>query len=550
MVFKRNDSINRRLQSSEPALSPRFARLVRESWWLLVVAACLYLALILATYAKSDPGWSFSGIGRAACQSRRRRRRVARGPAALSVRPVGLVVGDRRRRAGRRRLSPRGAARRRDGPSVGVWVRSVSRSCSRQRSARGDPAVEAAGVAAAGAGRRARRRIGQGLRARIGFNGATLLLLALFAVGSSLLFGISWLRVMERIGAGIEAADRRGAPSPRGRARPQDRRRGHDGTRARRRAIARGRGGARAGGGRAAGGARAEVRARREGKAAAAVHRHARFAAAAAGAARGRAVDAGIGQHRDARIHVAAHRTQAGRLRRQRQGAGRLSRAGDHALRDRARRRREGRADRQPDQGPRARAVGGVDPRGRDHSRQVVHGPRTAQSAPAGGEAGRDPVVDDVQRHAGRADAGAGQGHRRQAGGRRPGADAAPAGRGHHGLGQVGRGQRDDPVAALQGRAEAGAPDPDRSQDARTVDVRGHSASAGAGGHQHEARPQRAQLVRRRDGAALQADVDARRAQPRRLQRQDRRGPQGRQEGTESVVADAGDTRSRSRRCR
>ena len=47
--------------------------------------------------------------------------------------------------------------------------------------------------------------IGQGLTRAIGFNGATLLLLALFAVGSSLFFGISWLRVMERLGAGIEA---------------------------------------------------------------------------------------------------------------------------------------------------------------------------------------------------------------------------------------------------------------------------------------------------------------------------------------------------------
>ena len=46
--------------------------------------------------------------------------------------------------------------------------------------------------------------LGQGLAHAIGFNGATLLLLALFAVGSSLLFGISWLKVMERIGAGIE----------------------------------------------------------------------------------------------------------------------------------------------------------------------------------------------------------------------------------------------------------------------------------------------------------------------------------------------------------
>ena len=36
---------------------------------------------------------------------------------------------------------------------------------------------------------------------------------------------------------------------------------------------------------------------------------------------------------------------------------------------------------------------------------------------------------------------------------RRPRADAASARRRHDGLGQVGRRQRDDPVAALQGRA-------------------------------------------------------------------------------------------------
>jgi len=47
--------------------------------------------------------------------------------------------------------------------------------------------------------------IGQGTARALGFNGATLLLLALLAVGLSLLFGISWLRVMERIGAGLEA---------------------------------------------------------------------------------------------------------------------------------------------------------------------------------------------------------------------------------------------------------------------------------------------------------------------------------------------------------
>ena len=81
-------------------------------------------------------------------------------------------------------------------------------------------------------------------------------------------------------------------------------------------------------------------------------------------------------------------------------------------------------------------------------------------------------------------------------------------------------------------------------EDARTVDVRGHPASARAGCHQHEAGPQRAQLVRRRNGAPLQADVAARRAQSRRLQRQDRRRPQVRQEGIESAVVDARDARA------
>src|SRR5512141_2942971 len=44
-------------------LSPRFARLVRESWWLLFVAAFLWLALILATYARPDRAFSTTGDG-------------------------------------------------------------------------------------------------------------------------------------------------------------------------------------------------------------------------------------------------------------------------------------------------------------------------------------------------------------------------------------------------------------------------------------------------------------------------------------------------------
>ena len=64
MFFNNNRSGGRRRPAApEATLSPRFARLVREAFWLVVVAAFLYLALILATYTRSDPGWSFSGNG-------------------------------------------------------------------------------------------------------------------------------------------------------------------------------------------------------------------------------------------------------------------------------------------------------------------------------------------------------------------------------------------------------------------------------------------------------------------------------------------------------
>ncbi len=102
---------------------------------------------------------------------------------------------------------------------------------------------------------------------------------------------------------------------------------------------------------------------------------------------------------------------------------------------------------------------------------------------------------------------------------------------------------------ALQGRAAAGAPDPGRPEDAGAFGLRGHPAPAGAGGHRHEAGGQRAQLVRRRDGAALQADVGAGRAQHRRLQPQGGGGGEGRQAAAESLHADAGSARSRCSTC-
>ena len=50
--------VTRPVAPTRKPLSPRVAALLRESWMLLAIGATCYLALILATFRASDPGWS------------------------------------------------------------------------------------------------------------------------------------------------------------------------------------------------------------------------------------------------------------------------------------------------------------------------------------------------------------------------------------------------------------------------------------------------------------------------------------------------------------
>ncbi len=205
MFFKKNDSNVRRPSAVDDGLSPRVARLVRESWWLLVVAGFLYLGLILGSYTRSDPGWSFSGTG---------------APLANRGGAVGAWLAD--------------LLLYLFGLSAWWWVAGgvVLVVAGYRRVVKPDHdtdqpfALGALGFALVLFGSAALEAlrlwnlkvalphspggmlgdaIGQALARGLGFNGATLLLLALFAIGCSLFFGVSWLRVMERIGAGVEA---------------------------------------------------------------------------------------------------------------------------------------------------------------------------------------------------------------------------------------------------------------------------------------------------------------------------------------------------------
>ncbi len=194
----------RRLAAPDATLSPRFARLVREAFWLVVVAGFVYLALILGSYDRADPGWSFSGQDGAL---HNRGGFVGAWLADLLLYLFGLSAwwwvagGVVLVVAGYRHvIQP-------ERPGEHPWLlRAVgfvlvllgSAALEAIRLWRLPAALPLAPGGAAGGA------LGEALAVALGFNGATVLLLALFAAGTSLFFGISWLRVMERIGAALE----------------------------------------------------------------------------------------------------------------------------------------------------------------------------------------------------------------------------------------------------------------------------------------------------------------------------------------------------------
>jgi S-DNA-T family DNA segregation ATPase FtsK/SpoIIIE len=178
---------------------------VRESWWLLVVAVFAYLALILATYQRTDPGWSFSGTGAAI---HNKGGAVGAWLADLLLYLFGisawwwvfagivLVV------TGYRHLTRSIDAADRHHPWLAVpgfaLVLLSSSALEALRLYRVPALLPHSPGGALG------EMIGSGFSRALGFNGGTLLLIALFAIGWSLFTGMSWLRLMERVGAGIE----------------------------------------------------------------------------------------------------------------------------------------------------------------------------------------------------------------------------------------------------------------------------------------------------------------------------------------------------------
>jgi len=194
------------LKRNQAPLPSKVAALLRESRLFVLVAAALYLSLVLGTFNRSDPGWSHS-----------------------------LAAGEIRNLGGRVGAWVADALLYLFGVSAWWWVVllalaaawTLKRLDSAPASDRRSTFIAIAGfcvLLTASSGVEALRlhslkvtlplapggmigdAVARLLQSGFGFTGATLILVALFVSTLSLFTGVSWLTVMEKVGAGLEHA--------------------------------------------------------------------------------------------------------------------------------------------------------------------------------------------------------------------------------------------------------------------------------------------------------------------------------------------------------
>lgn len=205
MFLSENNSSTR---TAKNPLPPKIASLLRESWWLVLLALALYLLLILFTYNKADPGWSHS-VNVASIRN-------AGGLVGAYISDLMLAVFGMSAYWwvaffgalvwwGFRRIERVPEIDRRSYAVVAVGFMIVLVSSS------GIEALRLYSLKAAlpfAPGGMLGGLVGVVLSKTVGFTGGTLILLLLLAAGLSLFTGVSWLTVIERFGAWLEGGYR------------------------------------------------------------------------------------------------------------------------------------------------------------------------------------------------------------------------------------------------------------------------------------------------------------------------------------------------------
>ena len=192
-------------KAKEP-LSPKFSRLLREAWWIAALLGAAYVALILFTYNKADPGWSHSGTHGLVLN---RGGDVGAWLADLLLYLFGLsawwivglgVFGIWRsyHRIETTPLTDKRPLYISLGGFAVLLLASSGMEALRLYSLKAALPMAPGGVFGA--------VLGKGLGKAFGFTGSTLVLIGIFAIGLSLFSGLSWLKFVEWGGAGLERA--------------------------------------------------------------------------------------------------------------------------------------------------------------------------------------------------------------------------------------------------------------------------------------------------------------------------------------------------------
>ncbi len=192
-------------RTATPPLPGKIAALLRESKWFALLALALYLLLVLVTFDKADPGWSHS----TAAGARNAGGRVGAWLSELLLYLFGIsaywwvallgyiVVAGYRRLDGSSLLDKRSLTVALAGFAVLITASSGTEALRFYTLKAALPLAPGGMLGAV---------VSSSFAATFGFTGATLILLTMFAIGASLFTGISWLAVIELIGAALESA--------------------------------------------------------------------------------------------------------------------------------------------------------------------------------------------------------------------------------------------------------------------------------------------------------------------------------------------------------
>ena len=194
------------MKQSEAPLPGKVAALLRESRLFVLIAAALYLSLVLGTFNRADPGWSHSVT---AGEIRNLGGRVGAWVADALLYLFGVsawwwvvllaiaAVWTLRRLDGRPTSDRRLSFIALTGFCV-LLLASSGVEALRLHSLKVTLPLAPGGMVG--------DVVARVLQSGFGFTGATLILLALFATTLSLFTGVSWLTVMEKVGAALESA--------------------------------------------------------------------------------------------------------------------------------------------------------------------------------------------------------------------------------------------------------------------------------------------------------------------------------------------------------